>query len=69
MKQSDFGHGTEKDSKNKLVQQYRMQKLWEQCAQTDFERWRRYQAMQIDAEKNRCPACRRTIAVLDGRIK
>lgn len=47
MKQCDFGHGTEKDSKNKLVQQYGMQKLWEQCAQTDFERWRRYLYIQM----------------------
>lgn len=53
--------------KNRLVRQYGVQKLWEQCAQTDYERWRRYQVVQEEAAKNGCPVCRRIVAVLDGR--
>ena len=55
--------------KSQLVKQYGVQKLWERCAQTDYERWRRYQLMQDKAVKNGCPICRKIVAVLDGRDK
>lgn len=53
--------------KNKLVQQYGVQKLWEKCAQTDHERWRKYQLLQTEAVKHGCSICKKIVAVLDGR--
>lgn len=58
-----------KIEKSKLVNQFGVEKLEERCRQIGAERWRRYQAIQTEAEKNGCPICRRIVAILDGRDK
>ncbi len=61
----DKGQG--KLMKSKLVSQYGVQKLWEKCGQNNYERWRKYQVIQTEAEKNGCPICRKIVRILDGR--
>ncbi len=56
-----------KIQKSQLIKQHGVQKLWEQCAQAEYERWRKYQIIQTEAVKNGCPICRKIVAILDGR--
>lgn len=53
--------------KTRLVNQFGVQKLWEDCGQNEYVRWRRYQTIQAEAEKNGCEICRRIVRILDGR--
>lgn len=56
-----------KREKSRLVNQFGVQKLWERCGQNKYDRWRRYQTIQTEAEKNGCPICKRIVRILDGR--
>lgn len=56
-----------KVEKVRLVNRFGVQKLWEDCAQENYERWRRFLQLASVAEKNGCEYCRRIVRVLDGR--
>lgn len=56
-----------KVEKTRLVNQFGVQKLWEDCGQENYERWRKYLSLASEAEKNGCKYCGRIIRVLDGR--
>lgn len=56
-----------KVEKSRLINQFGVEKLWESCVQNDYERWRKYQILQSEAEKNGCEICRRIVRILDGR--
>ncbi|MCM1055619.1 MAG: hypothetical protein NC394_08875 [Bacteroides sp.] len=53
--------------KTRLVNRFGVQKLWEDCGQEQYERWRRFLRLVSEAEKNGCEYCRRIIRTLDGR--
>ena len=56
-----------KIEKNRLINQFGVQQLWEQCGQEQHDRWRRYQRIQAEAEKHGCDICKRIVRILDGR--
>lgn len=56
-----------KIEKNRMVNQFGVQKLWENCGQEQHDRWRRYQLIQAEAEKHGCGICKRIVRILDGR--
>lgn len=56
-----------KIEKHRLVQQFGVEQLHTQCGQQEYDRWRRYQSIQAEAEKNGCEICKRIVRTLDGR--
>ena len=56
-----------KREKGELVKQFGKEKLWEDCGQEHYERWRGYLRIVSKAEKEGCEICRRIVRILDGR--
>lgn len=56
-----------RNEKNRLVQQYGVQRLMERCNEVSYKRIRKYQTIASDAEKNGCPICKKITRILDGR--
>lgn len=56
-----------KMEKNRLIQQFGVEQLHTRCAQHEYNRWRRYQVIQAEAEKHGCDICRKIVKILDGR--
>lgn len=56
-----------KVEKTRLVNRFGVQKLWEDCGQEQYERWRKYLRIVSETEKHGCEYCRRIIRILDGR--
>ena len=56
-----------KMEKNRLIQQFGLEQLYTRCGQQEYERWRRYQVIQAEAEKNGCDICKKIVRILDGR--
>ena len=56
-----------KIEKRRLIQQFGLEQLYTTCAQNDYNRWRKYQILQSEAEKNGCEICKKIVRILDGR--
>lgn len=56
-----------KVEKTRLVNRFGVQKLWEDCAQEQYDRWRKYLRLVSEAEKCGCSICKRIVRILDGR--
>lgn len=58
-----------KKEKGRLIKQFGVQKLWEDCGQEQYERWRKYLRLVSEVEKCGCEICKRIVRILDGREK
>lgn len=56
-----------KVEKVRLFNRFGVQKLWEDCGQENYERWRGFLKLASEAEKNGCEYCKRIVRVLEGR--